>query len=178
VSLASSSNGTILIALSLVGGDGCGDGATQVSGDIWTSTDSGVTWTDRTPSGPAHNTVWKSAASDASGQNLVAVGSDIWTSADAGVTWTKQAAPASTSGDLWFSVASDATGQRLIAASNPNGDPNSTGVSGVWTSENAGGDWSKETVGSSTAGPWTRVASDAAGVHLVAASIFGDIWTN
>ncbi len=172
ISLASSSTGTILVALSLVDGDGCAHGGAEVSGDIWTSTDSGATWTDRTPTGPAHNAIWKSAASDASGQNLVAVGSDIWTSADAGVTWTKQAAPPSTSGEFWSSVASDAMGQRLIAASN------STDVSGIWTSQDAGVSWSRETVGPSATGPWTRVASDSAGVHLVAASIFGDIWTN
>ena len=45
-----------------------------------------MTWTDQTPSGPAHDQYWMSVASDSTGANLVAVedaeggaGGDIWT---------------------------------------------------------------------------------------------------
>ena len=92
------------------------DDPAAFSGDVWTSTDSGATWTDQTVSSPSHGQEWKSVASDSSGTNLVAVSvGAIWTSTDAGVTWTKRqrlrlAWPAGLE-----SVASDATGTNLVA---------------------------------------------------------------
>jgi hypothetical protein len=192
IAIASSSTGTMLVALS--GGaatNSCPPGnCQQIGGDIWTSTDSGVTWSDRTPTGPAHDVRWTSVASDTSGMNLVAVGSGIWTSADAGLTWTEQAAPSGVSGsDFWVSVASDATGQHLIAATF--GDPGTGGSAGggggfdpgrsgnIFTSANAGSTWTNETAGTAAAGQnWMGVASDSSGVHLVAIAALGDIWTN
>ena len=60
--------------------------AGSYGGDISTSTDFGVTWTDRTSSGAGHNLKWQGVASDASGQYLVAIayGGDIWTSTNFG----------------------------------------------------------------------------------------------
>jgi hypothetical protein len=190
ISVASSATGTMLVALSGGGATGSCHGYCSPVGDIWTSTDSGVTWIDRTPTGPVHNASWTSVASDSSGMNLVAVGSDIWTSADAGLTWTEQTAPSGvSSSDFWVSVASDATGKRLIAATY--GDPGTGGSAGggggfrpersgnIFTSTNAGLTWTNETAGTAAAGQnWMGVASDSSGVHLVAIAAFGDIWTN
>src|SRR4051794_23922579 len=55
IAVASDSTGTKLVA---------------VGRDIWTSTNGGVGWIDRTPSGPAHDQVWTSIASDVTGMNL------------------------------------------------------------------------------------------------------------
>ncbi len=181
-SIASSATGTKLVALS---GDHCGS-----YGDIWTSTDSGVTWIDRTPTGLFHGARLTSVASDASGVNLVVVGAGIWTSVDAGITWTAQAVPSGkSSSDVWTSVASDATGKHLIAATY--GDPGTGGSAGggggfrperagiIFTSTNAGVDWTSETAGLADAEQnWIGVASDSSGAHLVAVAAFGDIWTN
>jgi hypothetical protein len=186
ISMASNSTGTQLVAVS---GGGCIGGTP--GGDIWTSTDSGVTWIDRTRTliGPVHGGVFTAVASDTSGMNLVAVGSDIWTSADAGLTWIRQMAPPSlSSSDAWVSVASDATGKRLIAATF-GGQPGLTG--NIFTSADGGVNWTNETAGTAAAGQnWSGVASDASGVHLVAVTVgavgpfygvsgqLGDIWTN
>ena len=108
-SVASSSDGSKLVAG--VGG-----------GQIYTSTDSGVTWTARDT---GRN--WRSVASAADGSKLVAgvQGGQIYTSTDSGVTWT-----ARDFNRNWRSVASSADGSKLVAVAN-NGQiytshPNST----------------------------------------------------
>ena len=76
-------------------------------GQIYTSTDSGVTWT-------AHesNRNWYSVASSADGTKLVALpeSGQIYTSTDSGVSWTARA-----SNREWRSVASSADGTKLVA---------------------------------------------------------------
>jgi len=73
ISVASSADGTKLVAVA------------GFSGHIFTSSDSGATWTQTgTPQD------WMSVASSANGTKLVAVGeSGISTSSDSGVTWTR-----------------------------------------------------------------------------------------
>jgi hypothetical protein len=160
--------------------------AVQDSGDIWTSTDGGLTWTDQTPSGAAHDQSWTSVASDATGMNLVAAsqgsvatGSAIWTSTDRGLTWTNRTAGVpDTAQEYWRCVTSDSTGKKLVAA-----------ALDVWTSTNGGLTWSNRTASSpahvgrfSASGqPWAGVASDSTGDHLVAVvgdGEPGDIWTS
>jgi hypothetical protein len=81
--------------------------AVENFGQIYTSTDSGVTWTPRES---ARN--WHSAASSADGVKLAAVelGGQIHTSSDSGVTWT----PRESARD-WRSVAASADGVKLVA---------------------------------------------------------------
>ena len=76
-------------------------------GQIYTSTDSGVTWTAR---GTTQN--WVSIASSSDGSKLVAVtsGGQIYTSTDSGVTWTARATNRS-----WQAVASSSDGSKLVA---------------------------------------------------------------
>jgi hypothetical protein len=169
VSVASDASGAHLVAVAGGGFDVAGPGS---SGDIWTSADAGMTWTDQTPSGPAHDLSWASVASDGAGTHLIAVGAGIWTSRDAGVTWTEQSAPPSMS--AWVSVASDSTGTHLVAA---NGGVGATGD--IWTSVDSGVTWTNQTAGTSAAEQaWSAVASDGAGAHLVGVVRDGDIWTN
>ena len=173
VSVASSADGTHLVAVEGGGAVAAGTGAT---GDIWTSSDSGATWTDQTSSGPAHNRAWESVASDATGTNLVAVGSGIWTSSDSGVTWTERAANIGTY--AWVSVASSSDGSRLVAATMPPGRGFASDSGDLWTSSDSGKTWVNETAGTSASGQdWTAVASDSTGTHLVAVAMVGDIWT-
>jgi hypothetical protein len=173
-SVASSSDGTHLVAV-----EGSGEVVTAsgvVTGDIWTSGDSGVTWTNRTASGAAHNLAWRSVASDANGTNLIAVGAGIWTSSDSGATWTPQATNIATY--AWVSVASSSDGTHLIAASlAPDGNSVST-AGDLWTSSDSGVTWTNQTSGTFLATQqWTGVASDATGAHVVAAARGGDIWS-
>jgi len=76
-------------------------------GDVWTSSDSGATWTDRTPSGPAHDLSWASVASD------------------------------STEKTAWVSVASDSTGLHHLAATRLYGQTGDYHTGDIWTSDDA-----------------------------------------
>jgi hypothetical protein len=165
-----------------------------VGTDIWTSTDGGATWTNRTPSGPAHDHSWTAVASDSTGMKLVAVvnGSidadpdpnlvvqdgDIWTSTDGGATWIDQTPSGSAHGQAWFSVASDSTGTNLVAATRSQGV---LGPGAICTSTNGGVTWTNRTAGASAATQqqdWFAVASDSTGTNLVAAAGGGDVWTS
>jgi hypothetical protein len=171
VSVASDSSGTHLVA-DEGGGRVVGPGGT---GDIWTSSDSGATWTDQTSSGPTHNLSWRSVASDATGTDLVAVGSGIWTSSDSGEIWTPQAANIGTY--VWVSVASSADGSHLVAATMAPGEGFVSTSGDLWTSSDSGATWTNGTAGTAATGqPWSAVASDATGTHLFAAPSHGGIW--
>ena len=80
-------------------------------GDIYTSTDSGVTWTAQTSGG---SRLWYAVASSSDGTRLMAAvrGGDIYTSTDSGVTWTAQTSAGSQS---WSAVASSSDGNMLVA---------------------------------------------------------------
>ncbi len=170
IAVASDASGANLVEL---GGIHVGGGGPAFHGDIWTSNDSGVTWTDRTPSGPAHDVPWAAVASNATGDKLIAVGSRVWLSTDSGATWTDRTPSGVNPSGSWRAVASDATGTHLILA---NGFPSWTGD--LWTSTDSGVTWTNETAGTCAANQaWSGVASDATGSHLVAVASGGDIWT-
>jgi photosystem II stability/assembly factor-like uncharacterized protein len=142
-------------------------------GDIWTSTDGGVTWTNRTASSGASRQAWFSVASDATGTRLVAAtrgqgvlgAGAIWTSSDGGETWVNRTAKAAAQ-QSWNSVASDSTGMKLVAVGY-----------GIWTSTDAGVTWTDRTFRRLDTG-WSSVASDASGQRLVAVVNSGDIWSS
>ena len=139
--VASSADGTKLVA----GTD---------NGQLYTSTDSGVTWTPR-----ASNQKWRSIASSADGTKLVAaaIGGQLYTSTDSGVTWTPRASSSS-----WNSVASSADGTKLVAA---NGN--------IYTSTDSGVTW---TLRSGVSG--SSVASSVDGSKLVVANGGGQLYTS
>jgi hypothetical protein len=161
-SVASSSNGTNLVAAV-----GYTTYYTSASGQIYTSTDSGVTWTART--GSLGNLAWSSVASSADGTKLVAAvygtssSSGVYTSANSGVNWALQD-PAS----YCTAVASSANGTKLVATFS-----SGTGQ-GIYTSTSSGasGSWLQRT----NSGGWTAVASSADGSRLVAATSTGQIY--
>jgi len=90
------------------------------TGDIWTSADGGVTWSD---TGPASSwQVWTSVASNSTGTNLVAIAalvngdnSDVWTSTNGGLTWTDQTDANQAASGPWWAVTSNAAGDHLVA---------------------------------------------------------------
>ena len=186
MSVASDATGTNLVAVVNGFHDLPADDPADFSGDVWTSNDSGITWTDRTATSDAHGGAWTSVASDASGTNLVAVtkgggvvlgSGSIWRSRDAGLNWTNMSPGAGAAGPLdWEAVASDASGKNLVAV----------GGSGVWTSSDGAASWTNHTpadprfeaaFGDQMEG-WWSVASDATGARLVAGVDGGDIWTS
>lgn len=143
-SVASSADGTKLVAA--VGG-----------GKIYTSADSGTSWT-------AHgsNGTWFSIASSADGIKLVAAdfGGRIYTSSDSGVSWT-----AHESNRNWSSIASSADGTKLIACA-------SGGQ--IYTSSNSGVSWTARESNRS----WQSVASSADGSRVIAGTDGDQIYTS
>ena len=77
------------------------------NGQIYTSTDSGITWTARDS-----NRNWYGIASSADGVKLAACVrfGQIYTSTDSGITWT-----ARDSNQRWYGIASSADGTKLVA---------------------------------------------------------------
>jgi photosystem II stability/assembly factor-like uncharacterized protein len=95
-------------------------------GRIYTSSDSGTSWTETYPDG-ANNKPWSAVASDADGSNLMAgafLDSDklytSYTSSDGVLHWAERQ-PGGTTFKGWFDVASDDNGSNLIAADENNG---------------------------------------------------------
>ena len=116
MSVASSADGTKLVAATFIG-------------QIYTSTDSGVSWTAR-----ESTRNWYSVASSADGTKLVAVvyQGRIYTSTDSGVSWTAR----ESNQRGWSSVASSADGTKLVAA---------TFQGQIYTSTDYGVNWSLAT---------------------------------
>jgi photosystem II stability/assembly factor-like uncharacterized protein len=185
VSVASSVDGSKLVAV-------------ELGGQIYTSTDSGVTWTARDS-----NRDWRSVASSADGSKLVAVaeGGQIYTSTDSGATWT-----ARDSNRDWRSVASSADGSKLVAVAEGGQIYTSTDSGATWTARDSNRGWISVAssadgsklvalVGGSgriytstdfgvnwtargSARQWQSVASSADGSKLVAVELNGQIYTS
>jgi photosystem II stability/assembly factor-like uncharacterized protein len=107
--LASSSDGTRLIAAT-------GGG----SGQVYISSDSGVTWTVQTVSSTA-GASWSSVASSSDGSHLAAVynvtsAGYIFTSSDSGVTWSQRTGAPNAD---WAGVAMSADGSQIVAVPDP-----------------------------------------------------------
>ena len=99
--LASDDNGSNLIA--------------GISGGrLYTSDDSGATWTERQPGGDSDFN-WRLVASDSDGSHLMAAvyGGRVYTSSNSGVTWTEQQ-PAGANDKNWNGIASDSDGSQFI----------------------------------------------------------------
>jgi len=166
--VASDSTGTHLVATTNLG-------SITMAGDIWTSVDSGVTWTNMTKGTQASGQSWEAVASDSTGTHLAAMtgragtspGGDVWTSADAGTTWNKRLTVTFTSdANVGPTVVSDSTGTHLVVAA---GD--------IWTTPDSGTTWTDQTAGTSAAAQnWVDMASDSTGTHLVAITADSDIW--
>jgi hypothetical protein len=158
VSVASSADGSKLIAAAT--------GSTS-PGSIYTSSDSGITWTQT--SAPITN--WNSVASSADGVKLAAVGGangyspryePIYLSTNSGVNWF----PSGPTNVSWASVASSADGSTLIAGSEQTTATSAT----IYTSTNSGLTWMINNLpGAHPFGTWESVAMSADGTKLVAA---------
>jgi len=153
--IASSSDGT---KMAIIDSNG--------SNYIWTSSNSGSTWTAQTGSGTRE---WTSIASSSDGTKLVATvnNGQIYTSTDSGVNWT-----ARDSNRYWTSVASSSDGTKLIAV-----DDDNTGYPGglVYTSDDSGATW---TATSLSYNWWKGAASSADGTKLVAVGDSVEIFTS
>ena len=160
--IASSAYGTKLVATV-----GYTTYYTSGSGQIYTSTDSGATWTAR--AGSLGSLPWSSVASSADGTKLVAMvygtsgSSGIYTSTDSGGSWTFQGMASYCS-----AVASSADGTNLVATFSSGANQ------GIYTSTSSGasGSWQQRT----NIGGCTAVASSVDGSRLVVTTSGGQIY--
>jgi hypothetical protein len=137
--------------------------AIEPGGDIYTSLDSGVTWTDQPTLGMRN---WSSIAYSGDGNTLVAAvyGGDIYTSSDSGATWIDQRA-AGTRNWIALSVSDDGS---HIAAADFDGD--------LYTSSDAGTTWNDAS--SLGAQNWAALVSSSDGNKLAAAVSGGNVYTS
>ena len=152
--------------------DGTHLAATTWSSGIYTSSDSGQTWTLRSLPVPDEEslTYLQSVASSADGSRLVtgsrpATGDNggiIFTSADYGVSWTSF----DQTGDDYISFVSNGDGSRLAASV--------YGQQGVSTSDDFGVTWSFHAVGTQGEVP---IASNIDGSLLFVGGYNGNLWT-
>ena len=150
-SIASSSDGSKLVA--------CVDN--NLSGYIYTSTNYGVTWTQR--AGPK---TWQSVVSSSDGTKLAAItslGDYIYTSTDSGVTWVAQTGSGIRN---WLSIACSSDGVKLAAGY--------TG-SHLYTSTDSGVTW---TLSTGLSNPVQCVTSSSDGTKLAVFDTTGSIWTS
>ena len=156
--IAASTDGTKLAAIDNAYGGGY----------IYTSTDSGVTWTEQTAAGKR---TWKSIASSSDGAKLAAVEGGvtggIYTSTDSGVTWTEQTAAGKRT---WKSIASSFDGTKLAAISYEydnaaNGIPNF-----IYASTDSGITWTEQTEAGQRI--WETITLSSDGTKLAALQYF------
>lgn len=134
--------------------------AANLPAAIYTSTNSGLTWT---PTDAPVVSGWICGASSADGTKLVVVGEEIYTSTNAGLTWTQTSAPTN---QYWFSIASSSDATKLVVSTG-----GSIYGSGIWTSTNSGLTWIQTSA--PTNGDYSySVASSADGSKLVAVDTF------
>ena len=137
--------------------DGTKLAATASGGNIWTSTDSGETWTSR-----ASTQNWYGITSSSDGTKLAATvyNGNIWTSIDSGETWTSRA-----STQVWRSITSSSDGTKLAATASGGN---------IWTSTDSGETWTSRASTQS----WYGITSSSDGTKLAATVSGGNIWTS
>ena len=134
--------------------------ALESNGLLWTSTDSGESWTERSLGKPVY---WARLVSNSDGTKLAALGAGVvWTSSDSGQSWTERSVDerdyfGSLSKD-WKAIASSSDGAKLVAVARScrpsdlwmNWDwdelglglsPECTHVGRIWTSKDMGKSW-------------------------------------
>ena len=162
--VATSTDGVRLVAAAAPYSDGNGDRAGD--GAIYSSLDSGATWS-RTS---APSNYWSAVASSADGTKLVAADGSynppdlVYISTNSGTSWTDTSAP----GCQWAAVASSADGYRIVAGGY--GTPLYTlPYSGPWRLADAPArDWRD----------WSSVACSADGTRLIATEFWPGVYTS
>jgi photosystem II stability/assembly factor-like uncharacterized protein len=167
--ISSSSDGSHIAA--------CADGLMDAGGHIYTSTDGGVTWSDRTVTRQTEETFyWGGISSSSDGGYLAAcvgLDGDIYTSTDGGATWTDR----KRSGKRrWGGICSSSDGSH-IAAISQSFDENHSSVGpnkpgDIYTSTDGGDHWTDQKAAGSRY--WGGICSSSDGSHIAACEWKGD----
>ena len=141
-------------------------------GVIWTSIDTGVTWTERLGVPVSKN--WKGICTNIDGLKIFAVisGSNIWRSLDGGANWIELVSPniatPPTTNLTWNDIACDDTGTNIVAGG--------TGA-GIWISSDGGSTWNDTIYSPPAAFSGQSFASNKDGTMLVAGQTNLALWT-
>jgi photosystem II stability/assembly factor-like uncharacterized protein len=142
--------------------DGTKLAAVAPSNFIYTSTDSGATWTARPASGSRN---WYSITSSSDGTKLAASADTyIYTSTDSGASWTGLQV---SSVRPILSITSSSDGTKLAAG---------VVYNYIYTSSDSGATWTARTASGS--GYWQSITSSSDGTKLAAANLQGYITTS
>jgi len=160
-SLASSSDGVTLIG----GGGG-------VVGYVFTSVNSGTTWTQRTTA--ATNKIYRAIACSSTGAKMIAgaYGGYIYTSTDSGVTWTERTGSGSRN---WHGAGSSSDGVKLVACVYGGYIYTSTDSGVTWTERTGAGNRNFKMVVSSSDG--LKLATCVFGGYIYTSTDSGVTWT-
>jgi len=183
--ITSSSDGTKLAAVGSQFFEG-GEVEDYYGGNIWTSSDSGISWTERTITNAegVSNLNWECITSSSDGTKLAAVeaghysdGGNIWISSDSGATWTERTVGGGK--QPWLTIASNSNGNILIAGGRGNTDLGiyvSTDSGAIWVLKNSG---NPPTITSSVAinANGTVMASARSGGDIYISPDTGETWT-
>lgn len=161
--VACSTDGTQLITCQYPGASG-------YPGRVYTSADSGKTWTERRPTGADEDKDWYSVASDADGSVYLAsvYGGRIYLSTDSGVTWNEKQ-PAGASNYNWRQLACDSDGSVLIGC---------IYQGRLWMSVDSGANWTEPRPKGDANGNWRWVACDGDGSVIVACEESGRVYVS
>ncbi len=164
ISIASSANGSVLVAACMYTDEDIRAGV------VYVSTNSGVSWTQT--SAPSNH--WAAVCSSADGSRLVAAcrPGPIYTSTNSGASWVSNNAP----NIDWYYLACSGDGTKIIATADTR-PLTSTTIGAVYTSTNSGNTWISNSLPVSTP-YWFADASSADGNKLVVLSQYGPICTS
>lgn len=155
--IASNSDGTKLIAA------GAG-------GKIYTSANSGVTWSN---SNNSNNSTYLGSTSSADGTKLAACSNTlIFTSADSGANWTQR------QGGNWSSITSSSDGTKLASCINGGQIYTSTDSGATWSNSNNSPSLSWNCITSSADGTKLAAGISGAGGVIYTSTDSGTTWSN
>lgn len=143
--VSTDSNGQYLVASNI---------EVTFTGYIYTSSNYGTSWTQRTAAG---NRNWSGLAVNSSGSIMYACvfGGAIWRSTNSGASWSV----INNANINWIDIATDSTGTKVVAV---------VKGGGIYTSINSGVTWSNSN--DAPIANWECVASDSTGTNLIAGS--------
>lgn len=143
-----------------------------VAGDdyIYTSNNSGASWTRQQPLGAGITKRWRTIASSADGTRLVAAADDdyVYTSTNSGASWTPRYPAGAGNAKVWPSVASSADGMTLMAGASDY----------VYLSTDGGVSWSPSYPAGAGIRAWSSVAMSNDSAVMYAGTDSGYIYTS
>ena len=134
------------------------------SGDhIYSSTDSGSTWTQVGTTGPAKTWVGVATSSDGSTIAALEQNGKVWVSNTSGSGWTQNY-----TNKKWYKITMSGDGTKIVAITNPDTEQS------IYYSGDSGQNWAQSTIAGGSNKPWSSIqmSTDGTVVYAGAESIW------